>query len=151
MNALVASVIRTYVPVIVGQVASWLLLAHIVLPAPALVGLTAFVGGLLTAIYYGGVRILEQQWPSFGVLLGLTASPDTYSKSTETAAVPAAPTVNPAPVAELLAPVADTSLPAVDGGFQSKIDAAIAGVSTVADPVPAPAPAPAAVPATPAQ
>jgi hypothetical protein len=134
MNALVASVIRTLVPVIVGQVASWLLLAHVVLPVAALTGLTAFVGGLLTAIYYVGVRVLEQQWPSLGILLGLPSSPDTYSKSTVTAAAPQTPTVNPAPVASILAPVADTTLPTVDGGFQSKIEAAINGAP---EPVPA--------------
>lgn len=157
MNALVASVIRTIVPTAVGQVASWLLLINIVLPPTAESGLKTFLGGLLTAIYYVAVRILEQQWPSFGILLGLPASPDTYSKSTATAAIPAAPAVNPAPTLTALAPVAATSLPAadatqpasvgaVDGGFQSKIAAAISGT-----PAPAPAAVPAAVPATPAQ
>ena len=149
MNALVASVIRTIIPVVVGQVASWLLLLNIVLPKDAEAGLSAFLGGLLTAIYYVAVRILEQQWPSFGILLGLTASPDTYSKSTEAAAVPAAPTVNPAPVADILAPVADASIPAPApavsfSDIQAKIDAVLA-------PAPAVEPAPAAVPATPAQ
>lgn len=157
MNALVASVIRTLVPVIVGQVASWLLLAHVVLPTAALTGLSAFVGGLLTAIYYVGVRVLEQQWPALGILLGLTASPDTYSKSTATAAFAAAPTVNPAPVADILAPVAATSLPAtdtstpapvstpaIDGGFQSKIEAAISGTPAPVEPA---VPAAAATPA----
>lgn len=151
MNALVASVIRTLVPVIVGQVASWLLLAHVILPPTALAGLSAFVGGLLTAIYYVGVRVLEQQWPALGILLGLPSSPDTYSKdnaaeSAATAAVSAAPTVNPAPIADILAPVAATSIPAptVDGGFQSKIEAAIAGtpadVSAAVAPTEAPTP-----------
>lgn len=80
MNPLVASVIRTLIPVIVGQVASWLLLANITIPATALDGLGTFLGGILTAVYYVGVRVLEQQWPKAGILLGLTASPDTYSK-----------------------------------------------------------------------
>jgi hypothetical protein len=94
MNALVASVIRTIIPIAVGQVASWLLLLNIVLPTPAAAGLSAFLGGLLTAIYYVGVRVLEQQWPIVGVLLGLPVSPDTYSKATATAVVPANPTTS---------------------------------------------------------
>jgi hypothetical protein len=81
MNALVASVIRTIVPVIVGQVAAWLLLINVKLPEDAITGLSTFLGAALSAIYYVGVRVLEQQWPKAGVLLGLTVSPDTYSKS----------------------------------------------------------------------
>lgn len=134
MNALVASVIRTLVPNIVTQVVSWLLLAHVVLPPALLAELSSAVGFALFAIYYVGVRVLEQQWPSLGILLGLPSSPDTYSKdnaaqSAATAAVPAAPTVNTAPVLTALAPVADTSIPTLPdaGGFQSKIEAAING------------------------
>lgn len=94
MNPLVASVIRTLVPVAVGQVASWLLLLNITLPLDAQEGLGAFLGGLITAIYYVAVRIVEQQWPAFGVLLGLPKSPDTYSA--ETPATVEAPVDEPA-------------------------------------------------------
>lgn len=80
MNALVASVIRTYTPIIVGQVAAWFILIHVPLDPQTEIALTAVVGGLLSAIYYTLVRVLEQQWPGIGVLLGLTSSPDTYSK-----------------------------------------------------------------------
>lgn len=100
MNSLVASVIRTIIPAAVGQLGAWLLLAHIVLPQSALDGLSTFLGFLLTAIYYVGVRVLEQQWPYVGILLGLPSSPDTYSKSSAaaTAAIPANPTMTAAPV-----------------------------------------------------
>jgi hypothetical protein len=97
MNPLVASVIRTLVPVAVGQVASWLLLLNVTLPSSAQEGLGAFLGGLLTAIYYVGVRVIEQQWPQFGLLLGLTASPDTYSKG-DPAATTAPAATTPADV-----------------------------------------------------
>lgn len=138
MNPLVASVIRTLIPVAVGQVASWLLLINVVLPQAAQTGLSTFLGGLLTAIYYVAIRVLEQQWPAFGVLLGLPSSPDTYSKSTQAAAEPATPTMNSAPLLSILAPLADTStVSAADAaGFQSKIEAAIAGSATVAAPDP---------------
>jgi hypothetical protein len=92
MNPLVASVIRTIVPAAVGQVAAWLTLLNVPLTPEAETGLTAFLGFAFTAIYYLVVRIIEQQWPSFGVFLGLPKSPDTYSKSVDTAAVPPAPT-----------------------------------------------------------
>lgn len=80
MNSLVASVIRTYTPIIVGQLAAWLIMIHIPVRPELEVLLTALVGAILSASYYTLVRILEQQWPWFGALLGLTASPDTYSK-----------------------------------------------------------------------
>lgn len=96
MNPLVASVIRTLIPVIVGQVASWLLLANITIPTTALDGLGTFLGGILTAVYYVGVRVLEQQWPKAGILLGLTASPDTYSKGDPAPAIVGAVEASPA-------------------------------------------------------
>lgn len=111
MNALVASVIRTIVPAAVGQVGAWLLLVNVVMPSTVATALTTFLGFALTAIYYVGVRVIEQQWPSFGVLLGLPSSPDTYSKATVTAAVPAAPTSGPVTVNYAATP-ADTAEPA---------------------------------------
>jgi hypothetical protein len=123
MNSLVASVIRTLVPVAVGQVASWFLLLHVVLPKDAEAGLATFLGGALTAIYYVAVRVLEQQWPTFGILLGLPSSPDTYSKAVATAAVPEAPTKAPVDAPARV----DAPAPVIDAGFQSKIEAAISG------------------------
>jgi hypothetical protein len=100
---------------------------------------------VLTAIYYVAIRVLEQQWPGVGILLGLPSSPDTYSKAVVTAAVPSAPTANSAPVFNVISPVADTSLPA-DGSFQSKVEAAIAGTQApTPEPVVPPAEAPAIV------
>lgn len=115
MNALVASVIRTLVPAAVAQIATWALLLNITLPPAVQTSLSTFLGFALTAVYFVGVRVLEQQWPAFGILLGLAASPDTYSKGTPaTAAVSAAPTVNPAPVADILAPAKTFPAAAVD-------------------------------------
>lgn len=94
MNALVASVIRTYTPVIVGQVVGFLIMINFPVRPELTLLLMAVVGGGLTLAYYTLVRILEQQWPAFGALLGLTKTPDTYTKgnaSPETAAVPANP------------------------------------------------------------
>jgi hypothetical protein len=120
MNPLVASVIRTLVPVAVGQVASWLLLLNVTLPLSAQEGLGAFLGGLLTAIYYVGVRIIEQQWPVFGVLLGLPKSPDTYSKD-----APLIPAVPESPALTALASVVTDPVPATVFPA-AKVEAALA-------------------------
>lgn len=115
MNPLVASVIRTLVPNIVTQISAWLLLANVPLLPTTVPMVSSVVGFILFAFYYVGVRVIEQQWPAFGLLLGLTASPDTYSKGdpmgieapkqTSLAATaidpaPAAPAVSFAPVQE---------------------------------------------------
>jgi hypothetical protein len=116
------------------------------------------VGFILFAFYYVGVRVIEQQWPAFGVLLGLPSSPDTYSKSNAvtpaTAAVPAAPTT--APTVNIFSPTpsADStadSAPAAPVSFadtQAKIDAT---PEVTAPEVTAPDVSPAPAPATPAQ
>lgn len=84
MNALVASVIRTYTPIIVGYLGAWLIMIHVPVLPELEVLLTAAVGAGLSLAYYTLVRVLEQQWPSLGILLGLTASPDTYTKGDAT-------------------------------------------------------------------
>lgn len=81
MNALALSIIRTYVPIIVGAFASWLLVTfafHLEpdVQAHLIIALT----GLLQAVYYAAVRALETRLPGFGVLLGAAKTPDAYSK-----------------------------------------------------------------------
>jgi hypothetical protein len=70
------SLIRTWVPVAVGALASYLLV-HFGLDISA--GSQAAVippltGGCI-AVYYAGVRWVEMKWPAAGVLLGHTAKP----------------------------------------------------------------------------
>lgn len=92
MNALVASVIRTYTPIIAGQLGAWLIMIHMPVNPNLAVLLTALVGGGLSLAYYTLVRVLEQQWPMLGLLLGVPQSPDTYSKG-DPASAPAAQSV----------------------------------------------------------
>lgn len=80
LNTLGPSLIRTYVPVIVGAFLSWLITLGIELDAQASAGLVTFLTALLIGIYYTAVRLLEQRWPAVGALLGLAKSPDSYSK-----------------------------------------------------------------------
>ena len=80
MNTLVLSLIRTYVPVAVGAFVAWLLALGVELDEKSATGLTVALTGLLIAVYYTLVRLLERQWPAVGVLLGVAKSPDSYSK-----------------------------------------------------------------------
>jgi hypothetical protein len=76
MNDLVTSWIRTFVPVGVAAVLTWLAAnANIVIDDGASAGLTAGVVALVTAAYYVVARALESRFPKFGVLLGATKQP----------------------------------------------------------------------------
>jgi hypothetical protein len=77
MNDLLISFIRTAVPTIVGAVAGFLTAKGITLDPSALAGLTAFLSGLFTAVYYLIARFLESKYPKLGFLLGV-AKPPTY-------------------------------------------------------------------------
>jgi hypothetical protein len=81
VNALALSIIRTYVPIIVGALASWLLVTFAFqLEADVQAHLIIALTGLLQAVYYAAVRALETRFPGVGVLLGAAKTPDTYSK-----------------------------------------------------------------------
>ncbi len=138
MNALVASVIRTYTPIIVGQVAAWLILIHIPVDPSLTVLLTALTGGALSAVYYTLIRVLEQQWPNFGILLGLTASPDTYSKG-----VSASPDTTPAAAAAAAATAVDVptinTAALTDAAPATTFPKAAVDAAVAAEPAPAPA------------
>ena len=79
LNTLAPSLIRTYVPIIVGALVAWLLTLGVNLDAGAQTGLIVFLTGLLQAVYYTLIRLAERQWPQIGVLLGLAKTPDSYS------------------------------------------------------------------------
>jgi hypothetical protein len=71
---MLASIIRTLVPVIVGVLLGWAAKAGFDLPAGAV---TEVVTVALTTGYYTVSRLLEQQWPQLGRILlslGLTSA-----------------------------------------------------------------------------
>ena len=76
MNDVVISFIRTYVPIAVGSLISWLATKGLDIDAQTGQGLIVFLTGILIAAYYGVVRLLERQWPQFDVLLGSTKKPE---------------------------------------------------------------------------
>lgn len=81
MKTLVPSLIRTYVPVAVGALISWLLTLGVEVGADAKAGLIAGGTGVLIAAYYTLVRLAEQKWPWVSVLLGSSKQPEVYRKS----------------------------------------------------------------------
>ena len=76
MADLVPSLIRTYVPILVGQVAAWLALKGVQLDEQTVLAAATALGGIISALYYLAVRLLEQKFPQLGILLGSTKKPE---------------------------------------------------------------------------
>ena len=70
---LLVSIRRTVVPIVVGVLSASFLSPHVDLGA-----LTHVVSGVVSAVYYVVVRLVEGRNPAFGVLLGAQKQP-TYS------------------------------------------------------------------------
>lgn len=70
------SYIRTWIPMAVGALLTWLSTSHnIVVDEATSAALIAGFSGLVSAIYYGVVRILEKVHPAFGYFLGVPKQP----------------------------------------------------------------------------
>lgn len=81
MSTTIISWIRTIVPIGVASALSWLLVTFgLQLDKASEDGLVVGITGLLIAVYYTGVRALEEKWPKLGVLLGVAQTPDGYSQ-----------------------------------------------------------------------
>jgi hypothetical protein len=82
LSALVASLIRTFVPIIVGAVAGWFASANIVVDAQFEVLLGTVLTTLFSGVYYLIVRLFETYVsPKFGWLLLFPKAPVVYSKA----------------------------------------------------------------------
>lgn len=76
MGDFVTSLIRTYVPIIVGAVVSYLATKGLAIDESAAAGLAAFLTAVVSGGYYLAVRLLEQKFPQVGILLGSTKKPE---------------------------------------------------------------------------
>lgn len=76
MNDFITSLIRTYVPYIVGGVASFLATRGIDLDAEASAALGTFLTLTFGSVYYAVVRKIEAVRPDLGVLLGVAKKPE---------------------------------------------------------------------------
>lgn len=77
------SIVRTIVPVAVGQVVAYLVTLGVVVPEDVEAALTLILGFVITTVYYIAIRFLEQKFPKLGALLGWAATPGEYSRDHE--------------------------------------------------------------------
>lgn len=97
MNQTLTALIRTYVPILIGTVLSFLATSGVKVDDNTHTLLVTGVTGLLIAAYYTVVHSLETRWPVFSLLLGSTARP-TYNTAVSTETVPSpAPATQDAP------------------------------------------------------
>lgn len=75
MSAYVVSLIRTWSPLVVGLVVSWLASFGVQLDGSAEAALAAGITALAGGLWYAGVRALESRWPWLGLLLGAAKAP----------------------------------------------------------------------------
>lgn len=77
---LLMSLVRTFVPVVVGSVLAWFAAKGIPVDPDLETTLTVALTGMATFVYYAVVRLLEVKVsPWWGNLLGTKNSPDSYS------------------------------------------------------------------------
>lgn len=76
MSNFIASLIRTFVPIGVGGVISWLALEGVEIDAETQTSLVIGLTGLLQAGYYAAVRVAAIRWPALEVLLGSALQPE---------------------------------------------------------------------------
>ena len=77
---LVPSLIRTYVPIVVGAFIAWLVTLGVEIDDSIQAGLVTALTGILIAAYYTVIRLLEKRWPKLSVLLGSSQIPAQYSR-----------------------------------------------------------------------
>lgn len=73
------SIIRTLVPIAVGQIVAYAGTIGLDIPANVEDALTVILGFAVATLYYLAVRFLEQRFPKLGALLGWAATPDGYT------------------------------------------------------------------------
>lgn len=79
MSDFVIAQIRTYVPMLVGFLVTWLVAANILDPDTSVTfqaGLVSALTALLSGLYYFLVRLLAEKWPGVGILLGVNKAPE---------------------------------------------------------------------------
>ena len=79
MQDFVNSLIRTYVPLIVGAVAAWAVTLGLEIDANTQTSLIVVLTAALQGAYYLIIRLIERKFPKVGVLLGKASAPE-YTK-----------------------------------------------------------------------
>lgn len=68
----VRSLIRTFVPLVVGSFVAWLATRGVQIDRNTLIGI---LDPILATAYYAGIRAIEKRWPRAGWLLGAPGAP----------------------------------------------------------------------------
>lgn len=77
MNDFITSLIRTWTPVFVGSVISWLATRGLDIDPADAAGLATALTGIIIAAYYLLARLIERKLPSVGgLLLGSSKKPE---------------------------------------------------------------------------
>lgn len=74
------SIVRTLVPVAVGQIVAYFGTIGLTVPEDVETALTVILGFAVTTVYYLAIRFLEQKFPKLGALLGWAATPGEYAQ-----------------------------------------------------------------------
>ena len=82
MSDFVTSLIRTWVPAGVAAGVTYVVTLGVEFDPAAETQIAAAAVLVVTAVYYGVVRALENRWPAFGYLLGVAKAP-TYNNPGE--------------------------------------------------------------------
>ena len=78
MSDFVISLVRTYVPMVVGFLVTWLVSVNVLDPDTAVgvqAGLVSAGTAIISGAYYLLVRLLAEKWPSMGIFLGVNIAP----------------------------------------------------------------------------
>lgn len=75
MSQYLISVIRTWVPVLVGSLLAKLVVIGVVIDDDSSTGLKNAITLLVIGLYYAAIRWLEQKFPRVGIMLGYIRQP----------------------------------------------------------------------------
>lgn len=81
MSNFITSQIRTLVPLAVGALVSYFATLGLEIDSDTQSSLIIGLTGVIQAIYYLIVRMLEEKFPKLGILLGSTKKPEYEDKS----------------------------------------------------------------------
>lgn len=77
MNDLALRFIRTYVPILIGAVITWLTITFgVEVPEDLVAQAVVFATAAVIALYYAAVTLLARKWPIFERLLGSAKTPE---------------------------------------------------------------------------
>ena len=78
MNDYIIGHIRTWVPIVVGALISFLVTLGLEINPETQTALIIALTGLIQAVYYALVRALAEKWPWVGSFLGVNKAPEYF-------------------------------------------------------------------------